>query len=169
MGQGGDMAWSCRASSSGANQGGRRLRVSSPQGYSGKATKPPPWLSKREDLKVGWQSPGFHFKLCTEAAIHPRNSSCSCSRGHKNFTGSRCCSLEVEKSSSAPVPLLTPSCDRVPMLKKKLTAHLSWQKWNILVQQISTEYALPLTDKASFLKLSFYCLFRDWFLFTWVK
>lgn len=162
------MAWSHRASSLGANKGGRRLRVSSLQGYSGKAVEPLPRLSKRGDLKVGWQSPGFHFKLCTEAAIHPRNSSCSCTRGHENVTRSRCCSLELICSGTTAHPVLWQSA----MLKRKLIAHHRRQRWrNTLVDQISTEYALPLTDKdkASFLKLSYYCLFWDWFLFTWVK
>lgn len=57
-------------------------------------------------------------------------------------------------------------------LKKKLIAHLRQQKRrNISVEQTSPEYELPLTDKdkASLLKLSYYWLFWNWFLFTWAK
>lgn len=138
-------------------------------GYSGKATKLSPQLSKRGDLKAGWQSPGFHFKLCTEAAFHRRNSSSSCTKEHKTLLGAGAAVWRGFICSSTTAHPVLWEC---VTLKKKLTAHLRQQKWrNISVEQTSPGYTLPLTDKdkASLLKPLYYCLFWNWLLFTWAK
>lgn len=142
-----------------------------PTGFSGKATKPSPQLSKREDLKAGWQSPGFHLNSALKQLFIPEIHHPAAQRNIKcyweqvlQFGGGE----EFICSSTTAHPALW---ERV-MLKKKLTAHLRQQKWrNISVEQTSPEYTPLLTDKdkATLMKLCYYCLFWSWFLFTWAK